>query len=73
MEIRETAEKAVLETIYNAAAETANRVRSEGIDIRPTERDSFTFPAQQMLFVHLCGGDPDTLQDADKGSTFRAD
>ena len=55
MEIRETTEKAMLETIYkaidDAAAEMADRVRSAGIDIRPTERDYFTFAAQQVLFV----------------------
>ncbi|WP_421869553.1 hypothetical protein [Pararhizobium sp.] len=69
MEIRETTEKAMLETIYkaidDAAAEMADRVRSAGIDIRPTERDYFTFAAQQVLFVRLCGGDPNTFEGGD--------
>ncbi|WP_225906579.1 hypothetical protein [Ensifer canadensis] len=69
MEIRETVEKTMLDTIYkaidDAAMEMADKVRSAGIDIPPTERDYFIFAAQQVLFVRLCGGDPDTLEDGD--------
>lgn len=69
MEIRESTEKAMLDLIYraieDAATQMAEKVRSAGIDIPPTDRDYFTFAAQQLLFVRLCGGDPDTLLGGD--------
>lgn len=69
LEFRETTEKAMLEAIYSAidhaAAEMADKVRAAGLDIPATDRDYFTFAAQQVLFVRLCGGDPDSLEGGD--------
>lgn len=69
MEICQTAEKAMLGTIdkaiADAAAEMAAKVQSAGLEFAPADRDYFTFTAQQMLFVRLCGGDPETLEGGD--------
>ena len=43
----------------------ADKVRADGLDIPATDRDYFTFAAQQVLFVRLCGGDPDSLEGGD--------
>ena len=69
LEFRETTEKAMLEAIYSAidhaAAEMADKVQTAGLDIPATDRDYFTFAAQQVLLVRLCGGDPDSLEGGD--------
>lgn len=69
MEFRDAAEKAMLDTIYkaidDAAFGMAENLKSAGIDIPPTGTDYFTFAAQQVLFVRLCGGDPDTFKGGD--------
>ena len=69
MEFRETTEKAMLEAIYGAidqaAAEMARKVRLARLDIPATDRDYFMFAAQQVLFVRLCGGDPDSIEGGD--------
>ncbi|NLR99978.1 hypothetical protein HGP17_24405 [Rhizobium sp. P38BS-XIX] len=69
LEIREAAEKVMLETIEqaisDAAAEVANKIRSAGLEFEPTDRDYFAFTAQQSLFVRLCGGDPHTFEGGD--------
>lgn len=69
MEIREAAESAMLNKIFtainDAAAEVAKEFRAAGLEFEPTSSDYFTFAAQQVLFVRLCGGDPTTLQGGD--------
>lgn len=69
LEIREAAERAMLEKVFkaidDAAAEVADGFAREGLEFEPTSRDYFTFAAQQVLFVRLCGGDPDTLKGGD--------
>lgn len=69
MEIREAAEKTMLDAIYkavdDAALEMADKVKAADIDIPPTDRDYFTFAAQQVLFVRLCGGDSESLLGGD--------
>ena len=69
MEIREAAERAMLDKVYKAideaAAEVADNFREAGLEFEPTSKDYFTFATQQVLFVRLCGGDPDTLEGGD--------
>lgn len=69
MEISENTEKTMLHEIHRAiekaASDMADNVRAAGIEIPPTDRDYFTFAAQQVLFVRLCGGDPETLKGGD--------
>ncbi len=69
MEIREAAERAMLDKVYkaieDAAAEVAHKFQEAGLEYEPTSRDYFTFATQQVLFVQLCGGDPDTLEGGD--------
>ena len=69
MEIREAAERAMLDKVYkaidDATAEVADRFREAGLEFEPTSKDYFTFATQQVLFVRLCGGDPDTLEGGD--------
>ncbi|MFD1330311.1 hypothetical protein [Mycoplana ramosa] len=69
LEIREAAERAMLDKVFNAiddaAAEVADGFAKAGLEFEPTSRDYFTFATQQVLFVRLCGGDPDTLKGGD--------
>ncbi len=69
LEIREAAERSMLEKVFKAidgaAAEVAEKLAEAGLDFEPTNRDYFMFTAQQVTFVRLCGGDPDTLQGGD--------
>ena len=69
MEIREAAERAMLDKVYkaidDAAAEVADNFRKAGLEFEPTSKDYFTFATQQVLFVRICGGDPDTLEGGD--------
>lgn len=69
MEIREAAERAMLDKVYkaieDASAEVADKFREAGLEFEPTSADYFTFATQQVLFVRLCGGDPDTLEGGD--------
>lgn len=64
--IQKAAERAMLEkvsqAISDASAEVARNVRHAGLEFEPTSEGYFTFAVQQVCFVHLCGGDPDTLQ-----------
>jgi hypothetical protein len=66
LEIREAAERAMLDKVFkaidDAATEVADAFAKEGLEFEPTSRDYFTFATQQVLFVHLCGGNPDTLE-----------
>ncbi len=68
MEIREAAERAMLDKVYkaieDAAAQVADKFREDGLEFEPTSKDYFTFATQQVLFVRLSGGDPDTLKAA---------
>lgn len=69
MEFRDAAEKAMLDTIYQAidaaAFGMAENLKAAGSSLPPTNTDYFTFAAQQVLFVRLCGGDPDTFKGGD--------
>jgi len=69
LEIREAAERSMLEKVFKAidgaAAEVAEKLAEAGLDFEPTSKDYFMFTAQQVTFVRLCGGDPDTLQGGD--------
>jgi sugar phosphate isomerase/epimerase len=69
MEIREAAERAMLDKVYkaidDATAEVADKVQKAGLEYEPTSNDYFTFATQQVLFVRLCGGDPNTLEGGD--------
>ncbi|MEE9985201.1 MULTISPECIES: hypothetical protein [Agrobacterium] len=69
LEIREAAERAMLEKVYKAideaAAEVADGFAKAGLEFEPTSRDYFAFATQQVLFVRLCGGDPETLKGGD--------
>lgn len=69
MEIREAAERAMLDKVYqainDAAAEVADGFRKANLKFEPTSRDYFMFTVQQVTFVRLSGGDPDTLQGGD--------
>ena len=40
-------------------------LESGGLDLPSNDRDYFTFAAQQVLFIRLCGGDPYTFQGGD--------
>lgn len=69
LQIREAAERAMLDKVFkaidDAATEVAEGFREAGLDFEPTSRDYFMFTVQQVTFVRLCGGDPDTLQGGD--------
>ncbi|MCR6502480.1 hypothetical protein MUO32_25975 [Shinella sp. CPCC 101442] len=69
LEIKGAAERAMLDKVFNAiddaAAEVAEGFAKAGLEFEPTSRDYFTFATQQVLFVRLCGGDPDTLKGGD--------
>jgi hypothetical protein len=69
MAIREVAERAMLTKVYqaidDATAEVADKFRESGLEFEPTSADYFTFATQQVLFVRLCGGDPDTFKGGD--------
>lgn len=68
-EIRETAERTMLEKVWkavsDATAEVAHELQQAGLSFEPTHVDYFTFAVQQAAFVRLCGGDPTTLQGGD--------
>ncbi|MDH2092072.1 hypothetical protein N5K21_25425 [Rhizobium pusense] len=51
--------------IREAAAEVADGLAKAGLEFEPTSRDYFAFATQQVLFVRLCGGDPETLKGGD--------
>ncbi|MDR9777034.1 hypothetical protein RJJ65_31230 [Rhizobium hidalgonense] len=67
--IREAAERRMLDTVFkaisDAAAEVENGIRDARLAFEPTHQDYFTFTVQQVAFVRLCGGDPETLQGGD--------
>jgi putative component of toxin-antitoxin plasmid stabilization module len=69
LEIREAAERRMLDTVFkaisDAAAEVENGIRDARLDFEPTHQDYFTFTVQQFAFVRLCGGSPETLQGGD--------
>lgn len=66
LEIREGAERAMLEKVTSAinaaTAEVAQKFKDAGLEFEPTSKDYFTFTVQQVSFVLLSGGNPDTLQ-----------
>lgn len=69
LEIREAAERSmmdkVFEAINEAAAEVTEGLDKAGLGFEPTTRDYFLFTVQQVAFVRLCGGDPNTLRGGD--------
>lgn len=69
LEIREAAEHAMLETVFKAieeaAAEVAARLKESRLQFEPTSRDYFLFTVQQVAFIRLCGGDPETMRGGD--------
>ncbi len=64
--IQKTAEKTMLEkttrAISDAAAEVAKNMQEAGLELEPTSEGYFMFALQQVTFVRLCGGDPDSLR-----------
>ena len=69
IEIREAAERAMLDKVFqaidDAAAQVADCFREARLEFEPTSRDYFMFTVQQVTFVRLSGGDPETLQGGD--------
>jgi hypothetical protein len=69
LQIREGAERRMLKTVFaaisDAAAEVENDIKDAGLDFEPTHQDYFTFTVQQVAFIRLCGGDPETLRGGD--------
>ncbi len=69
LEIRNAAERSMLDEVFKAieaaAAEVADGFREAGLEFEPTSRDYFMFTVQQVTFVRLCGGDPETLKGGD--------
>ncbi len=66
LEIRNAAERSMLvKAIDVAAAEVADGFKVAGLEFAPTSREYFMFTVQQVTFVRLCGGDPDTLKGGD--------
>lgn len=55
----------VFKAISDAAAEVENGIRDARLDFEPTHQDYFIFTVQQVAFVRLCGGDPETLRGGD--------
>ena len=68
-EIRNAAERSMLDKVFRAidvaAAEVADGFKEAGLEFAPTSREYFMFTVQQVTFVRLCGGDPDTLKGGD--------
>jgi len=66
LEIRGAVERAMLRKVFraidDAAKEVADGFRKERLGFEPTSTDYFTFTVQQVAFVRLCGGNPDTLE-----------
>ncbi len=52
----------VAQAISDATDEVARNVQDAGLELEPTSEGYFTFSVQQVSFVHLCGGDPNTLR-----------
>jgi len=69
LEIRNAAERSMLDKVFKAidvaAAEVADGFREASLEFAPTSREYFMFTVQQVTFVRLCGGDPDTLKGGD--------
>lgn len=69
LEIRNAAERSMLDKVFQAidvaAAEVADGFREAGLEFEPTSKEYFMFTVQQVMFVRLCGGDPDTLKGGD--------
>ncbi|MDM9646440.1 hypothetical protein [Rhizobium sp. S163] len=69
IEIRQAAERRMLKTVFtaisDAAAEVEHGIKDAGLDFEPTHQDYFTFTVQQVAFIRLCGGDPETLRGGD--------
>ncbi|WP_332302792.1 hypothetical protein [Rhizobium sp. GR12] len=67
--IREAAERRMLEKVFkaieDAVAEVADKFQEAGLEFEPTSSDYFTFTVQQVTFVRLSGGNPDTLEGGD--------
>ncbi|MDR7145103.1 hypothetical protein [Rhizobium sp. BE258] len=69
IEIKDAAERAMLDKVFaainDAAAEVADRFREAGLAFEPTSADYFKFTVQQVMFVSLSGGDPNTMEGGD--------
>jgi hypothetical protein len=69
LEIRNAAERSMLDKVFKAidfaAAEVADGFKEAGLEFEPTSKEYFMFTVQQVTFVRLCGGDPDTLKGGD--------
>lgn len=69
LEIREAAERAMLDKVFEAidtaTVDVAEGFTRAGLEFEPTSEEYFTFTVQQVVFVRLCVGDPDTLQGGD--------
>jgi hypothetical protein len=69
VEIEERARHAMMATIYkaieDAAAKAAEELQSSEWTDAPPAYEYFVSVAHQKLFVHLCGGDPETFEGGD--------
>lgn len=69
LEIRNAAERSMLDKVFKAidvaAAEVADGFKEAGLEFAPTSSEYFMITVQQVTFVRLCGGDPDTLKGGD--------
>lgn len=69
LDIRNAAERSMLDKVFKAidvaAAEVADGFREAGLEFEPISKQYFMFTVQQVMFVRLCGGDPDTLKGGD--------
>ncbi|MNH96963.1 hypothetical protein D3C73_496480 [compost metagenome] len=69
MEIDEKVRHAMMAKIYkaieDATAQAAEELKSTEWTDAPPAYEYFVSVAHQKLFVHLCGGDPETFQGGD--------
>lgn len=69
VEIEERARLAMMAKIYkaieDAAAQAAQELKSTEWTDAPPAYEYFVSVAHQKLFVHICGGDPETFEGGD--------
>ncbi|TAA60077.1 hypothetical protein [Shinella sp. JR1-6] len=69
VEMQERVEKAMMAAIHaalkTASEQAAEELKAVGLDEPPPAYDYFVAHAQQQLFLHLCGADPETFEGGD--------
>lgn len=63
--VRHTMMARIYKAIEDATAQAAQELKSTEWKDAPPAYDYFVSVAQQKLFVHLCGGDPETFEGGD--------